>query len=92
MSDTTAGTEVAHLETGEQVLLRGFSNNVLEFLSPKAFPPGAPVHLSWSAEKLQGRSIGSKRNSSDDRFVVRIRMVSLTRAQRDALSEKAARW
>ena len=82
---------MATLETGEEVQLISFANNVLAFCGPKAFPPGAPVHIHWNSQALQGRSIGSKRRD-DACFDVRIRMVSLTRGQRDELNEKAKIW
>ncbi len=81
----------ASLEDGEAVRLQSFSNNVLAFCGPKAFPPGAPVHLRWNSHALQGRSIGSKRRD-DASFNVRIRMVSLTRTQREQLMHGAEQW
>ena len=81
----------AKLDTGEPARLVAFANNVLSFVAPKALPPGSPVGLLWSSHALQGRSIGSKRQDGDQ-FAVRLRMVSLTREQRDALQESSEQW
>ncbi len=70
------GESVELLEvTGERVLLR----------SPRAFAPGAPIRFERLGEEvsLEGRSLGSRRDG--DGFLVRCRLVSLRREQREGL-------
>lgn len=82
---------MAQLATGEEVLMVAFSNNVLTFSSPRAFPPGSPVSITWDGQDLQGRSLGSKRGS-EEQFNVRMRMVNLTKVQREQLLAAATHW
>jgi hypothetical protein len=63
----------------------------LEFLAPKAFPPGQPIELTlWPGEpealRLAGRSVGSKL-CPDQRFRVRMRFVNLSREARARLQQ-----
>ena len=64
---------------------------VFVMLSPKAFPPGQPLELtlfpgSDRALVLQVRCIGSKLQP-DQRFEVRARLINLSRAARQQLTE-----
>lgn len=71
------------LPSGEEALATGFSSNVLTFVSPRAFAPGAPVVLSRVDRegRLEGRSLGSKRTPAGG-FEVRARLVNCRREDR----------
>ena len=61
----------------------------LQFVVAKAFPPGQPLQLTLlppdgQVVSLQARSLGSKRRD-DQRFDVQARLVSVSRATREAL-------
>jgi hypothetical protein len=64
---------------------------VLRLRSPKAFPPGQPLALAFSADGssigLDARAIGSKRRD-DGSFELRVRLINLRKDAREAL-EKA---
>lgn len=75
------------LATGEEGEATAIDGNLLTFLSPRAFAPGAPIHFSTLGEaerSLEGRTIGSKR-VEDGRFEVRMRFVNLRREDREVL-------
>ena len=76
------------LETGERAWAASFDGLVLVLEAPRAFPPGSPVRFrapfEGGTKTLEGRSQGTKRRD-DDTFVVRLRLVNLTRASREGL-------
>lgn len=76
------------VSTGEQGTVSDFEEPVMTLLSRKAFSPGQPLALTLVAGDtrlvLQGKTIGSKRYL-DDRYLVRVRVVNLRRAERNLL-------
>jgi hypothetical protein len=75
------------LATGEEGEATAIEGNLLTFLSPRAFAPGAPIRFSTLGEaerSFEGRTIGSKR-VEDGRFEVRMRFVNLRREDREVL-------
>ena len=72
-------------DAGEALRVEG---EVLAIVSPRAFAPGAPVRMEIDAGdepvSVEGKTIGSKRRD-DGRFDVRLRLINLRRAHRDAL-------
>jgi hypothetical protein len=69
----------------------GYDGARLQFVVPKAFPPGQPLQLTLlptdePALLLAARSVGSKRRS-DGAFDVQARLVSLDRAARERLAQ-----
>ncbi|MCB9602279.1 MAG: hypothetical protein H6722_24810 [Sandaracinus sp.] len=66
----------------------GYAKNVVELVSPVPFAPGQPgrfeLGLEAGALALEGRSLGSRKRD-DGRFVVRFRLISLRRDEREAL-------
>ena len=77
------------VSTGEQGTVRDFTEPVITLLSPKAFSPGQPLALTLIADDtqiaLQVKTIGSKREELDDRYIVRVRVVNLRRTDRNLL-------
>jgi hypothetical protein len=66
-----------------------FDGTRLQFVAPKAFPPGQPLQLTLLRDgaeplSLSVRSVGSKRRD-DGLFHVQARMISLSRETREAL-------
>jgi len=78
------------LEGGAQAEALRLEGGRLHLTSPQAFAPGTPVHLTLRSADgdavIEGRSQGSKRRP-DGRFDVRLRLVNLTRALRERLSQ-----
>jgi len=76
------------LDGGDKAEIRSFQGNILAFLSPRAFAPGAPIRfgavIGDRRRAFEGRSIGSRREEGD-RFEVRMRFVNLRRDDREAL-------
>jgi hypothetical protein len=64
--------------------LVGYAKNVLELVAPMAFAPGQPARFEVGELALEGRSLGSRRRE-DGRFVVRFRLISLRREDREKL-------
>lgn len=71
------------LTSGEEAMATAFSSNVLSFVSPRAYAPGAPIVLARTDRegRIEGRSLGSKRRD-DGAFEVRARLVNLRREER----------
>lgn len=65
-----------------------FEGEVLHVVLDRAFAPGKPTELTLTVEgearSLRGKALGSKRRE-DGRFDVRLRMLSLRKAERAAL-------
>ncbi|KPK16655.1 MAG: hypothetical protein AMJ62_04755 [Myxococcales bacterium SG8_38] len=76
------------LETGEEAEAQAVDGSVLTLHSPRAFAPGSPIRfvarLEHEERHFEGRTVGSKR-IDERRFEVRMRFVSLRRADREAL-------
>ena len=76
------------LDSGEEGQATSFDGRVLTLLSPRAFAPGSPIRFSLSVGNgcpaLDGRTLGSKRVDPEC-FEVRLRLVSLRRADRELL-------
>jgi len=76
------------LDRGDKAETRSFEGNILTFLSPRAFAPGAPIQFSAVVgdhrRAFEGRSLSSRRTGVD-RFEVRMRFVNLSRNDREAL-------
>lgn len=76
------------LQSGEEALALRYADGTMALRSPKAFAPGSPIHLSFvvgdASRTLEGRTIGSKR-LDEAAFEVRLRLVNLRRAEREAL-------
>ncbi|MBX3274149.1 MAG: hypothetical protein KF729_28035 [Sandaracinaceae bacterium] len=87
MSD--AGSVAVSVPGGGGEALAFDGEEVLACALDRAFAPGAPIELALSAGEaalaLRGKAIGSKRRL-DGRFDVRVRLVSLRREDREALS------
>ncbi|MGF1467911.1 MAG: hypothetical protein ACFCGT_17460 [Sandaracinaceae bacterium] len=79
-------------EVGAEGEAVAFAGQVLHLHLPRAFAPGAPVRVrvdvAGEALGLEGKTIGSKR-LDEGRFHVRVRLVNLRRAQREALVRAA---
>lgn len=69
-----------------------FEGGVLHVVLDRAFAPGKPTDLQLTLGgdtlSLRGKSLGSKRRE-DDRFDVRLRMLSLRKGERAALAALA---
>jgi len=78
------------LEGGEGGRGEAFDGEVLACVFERALPPGAPVGIRLDLGErerelsLRGKSLGSRRRP-DGTFGVRLRLLSLRRAEREAL-------
>lgn len=75
------------LSTGEDVQLTAFEGESIEFLSPRAFAPGAPCALVASLSpdlSISVKCLGSKR-IDDGRFRVKGRTIAMRREDRERL-------
>ncbi|NCQ60151.1 MAG: hypothetical protein GW913_05680 [Myxococcales bacterium] len=73
---------------GVDARLLAFDGKWLVLDAPRAWAPGSPMaivaDLGGATHRLDARSLGSQRQA-DGRFRVKMRMVSLRRASREAL-------
>ena len=71
-------------------VLVGVQGEKIEVRSERAYPPGAPLqlelHVGDSALCLRGKSLGSRR-VDETRFALKVRLVSLSRSERESLAE-----
>ncbi|MGB5812080.1 MAG: hypothetical protein WBG86_16210 [Polyangiales bacterium] len=78
-------------DDGQLGTARQLDGNILTLEGPRAFAPGAPIRFVASplgeVRSYEGRTLGSKRLDDDERFVVRMRFVNLTREDRAMLTE-----
>ncbi len=76
------------LQSCEKAEICSFEGNILTFVSPRAFAPGAPIQFGAFVgdhhRAFEGRSLGSRRIEGD-RFEVRMRFVNLRRDDRKAI-------
>lgn len=79
---------VVRFAEGEGALV-GYAKNVVELVSPTSFAPGQPARFEVAELALEGRSLGSRKRD-DGRFMVRFRLISLRREDRDRLEAIAA--
>lgn len=78
---------------GEQARATALQGAILSIEALQAYAPGAPlrlrVQLPEGEATWQGKTVGSKR-LSDGRYLVRLRLISLRRAERQWLEAQFA--
>jgi len=83
----------AELGDGSSATAVGFAAERLTLIVDRAYPPGRPLSpvltLPGATVPLQGKTISSKRRE-DARFDVHLKLTSLRREQREALSHAFA--
>ena len=87
-------TILVELPTGDRAEAEALDGEVLTLRSPRPFAPGTPLRLEVSLDTarctVESKTVGAKRRA-DGTFEVRLRLVSLRRADRALLAEALSR-